>query len=257
MGVISTFPAGGGAKINIKAYAVVGNLPASDKEGAVAIITTTAIGTVYASNSTPSAPVSGDVWVLLGSDNLAEIDLGKNILVPARVVYQYSGSVWIQLESYVYIGSVWVELTMFVYYYGTFYHGGSFSRASYSGGNCYITLNAGNIQVHVNNDSDNYGRIDGYTTSAIDLTDISAVKIKYMTPADARVANVMRLQVAAVRGSTPTAYVSLARSTNGTGTLDVSGLSGLYYIGYHAETQNLSYGMNGDHYVYEFELEAA
>ena len=241
--------------MDITAYAAVGNLPASDKEGAVAAITAIPIKDIYAQGSEPGSPVTGDVWVLIGASNMTPIQIEEKFIVYGRAVFQYNGSGWELLDSYVYTSNAWAQMTLFVYYYGAFILADSFSRAYYAGGNCYIVINEDNIRFRVTNDSNNYGRIDGYTTIAIDLTDIRTVKIKYCSPTDTRVANNMRLEVAAVRGSTPTAYAALAPSANGTGSLDVSGLSGLYYIGYHAETKNLSYGMYGDHYIYELKLE--
>ena len=255
MGCLSVFPVGGGVKLRVKAYAAVGDLPASDKEGAVAAITAIPIKDIYAQGSEPGSPATGDVWVLIGASNMTPITIEDHFIVYGRAVFQYDGSGWELLDSYVYTSNVWVQMTLFVYYYGAFILADSFSRAYYAGGNCYITINTDTIQVHVNNDPDDQGRIDGYTTTAVDLTDINVVKIKYSSPTDTRVANNMRLEVAAVRGSTPTAYAALTPSASGTGFLDVSGLSGLYYIGYHAETKNLSYGMNGDHYIYELKLE--
>lgn len=209
MGVISTFPAGGGAKLNLKAYASASDLPASEKEGAVAVITSTAIGDVYAAADAPTAPAAGDVWVWLGGSNRCEIDLGKNILLPPRAAYQYSGSAWTALDSYVYTASAWVQVTLYVYYYGSeilsafSQTSGTFAKlsGSYQFGNAKYT---------------NHHAASG----ALDLTDVSAVEIIYS----------MNASMYASYFKAGGASVTLTSGTYITKLLDVSGLSGLYTL---------------------------
>ena len=67
MSIVSAFPAGSGAKLKVTAYSTAGSLPVSAKAGDIGIITSTAIGTVYATADAVSSPAAGDIRVLTGA----------------------------------------------------------------------------------------------------------------------------------------------------------------------------------------------
>ncbi len=241
MAILSCFPAGGGAKLNVKAYAAVGNLPASDMEGAIAMITSTAIGDVYASADAPVSPASGDVWAWLGGESLAPVVLGDEITLHPRAVYQWSGSAWVLRESYVYTGSAWVEVTLYVYDNGAEILA-TISKHSASDANCYITKESARILVRLYTTLD-YKYMWVSTDNAIDLTDVSTIRFKISGTINTQLGG-----IGSVRNS-HAAYVALT----GDNTLDVSAYSGLYYINFYYYIPNSGGTQTG--YINEIELE--
>ena len=231
MSIVSVFPGGSGAKINIKACATIGGLPATAKEGDLSVITATAIHDVYASQDMPSAPSNGDVWVWLGSNARVEMDLGKNIYLPPRACFQYNGTTWIYKESYVYHSAVWVEVTLYLYLDGSMLLFNGYSGVNY-GGNNYsavaITLENTFIKYLCTGITDREERF-AWSENTIDLTDIDSIICDYDICGTIDKANLM---VSLTRGKTPVAQVvGSVTAGSHTAILDVSGLSGYYYIG--------------------------
>ena len=217
-----------GAQLNVKAYAAVSNLPATANEGAIAVITSTAIGNSYAAAEAPSAPSSGDIWVLLGSDSLAPVMLSDSITISPRAAYQYNGSSWGILETYVYTGSAWVEITLLVYDTGNFYFGNSLSMTSYRKTSDSLTLLANTIRFKVTGDVNGADWTWAHTTQVVDVTGISQIRVNFSF-SSSRGHGI--LQLASARSSAATvASVSLSYG-EGTKTLNVASYSGNYYIG--------------------------
>jgi len=240
----------GGAKLDITAYSAVGSLPASEDVGALAVITSTALGDIYVSADQPTSPSSGDVWVWIGGKSRAPIALTDLFTVHPRACYQYSGSSWILRESYVYAVSAWVELSLAIYDYGAEILSNMTARSF--GGNRYASVEYTEqaAAVYVRRlDSGDWGYRCYSTDEAIDLTDISTIRLTYTkTSSDFA----MTLYIS----GTNTSYSATASATTGTGTvvtknLDVSAYTGLYYIGLYCGAWN-ECGGNG--YIFKLEL---
>lgn len=220
----------GSAALNITAYSTVGSLPASADEGAVAIITSTAINDVYVSADEPGSPSSGDIWLWLGHNQLVDIDIGSNILLPPKAAFQYSGSAWEYKESYVYSSSAWVEVTLYVYDTGDFYLADSYSGVSYGGNNwsaVSVSLESGFIKYLCTGTGDREQRY-GWTTTLVDLTDVDTVRINYST---AGAIDTLTFKISTTRTNTAVVSSNGTYGASHTKDLDVSSLSGEYYIG--------------------------
>lgn len=236
--------------MKVTAYSAAGSLPASAKAGDIGIITSTAIGTVYATADAVSSPAAGDIRVLTGAASRAPITLKGNIMVYPRAIYQYSGSAWVIKESYVYSGSAWVEVTIAIYDYGSELLSAMTARSF--GGNRYssvvYTEGSGNVYVY-RTDSGDWGYRCWSSDIAIDLTGISTIRLTYTkTSSDFA----MTLYISSIN----TSYLATASASAGTGTvatksLDVSAYSGLYYIGLYCGAWN-ECGGNG--YIFKLEL---
>lgn len=234
MSVISAFPAGGGAKLKATAYSTAANLPASAKEGALAVITSTAIGDMFVSADQPTSPSSGDVWVWIGGDSLAPIALTDLFTIHPRVVYQYSGSAWVLLESYVYTGSTWQEVTLFLYEDGTFFIVSAGMTKTIGD---TVTLNSTYIYCADGSGRGEYGRLRVYFSDVVDLTDVDIVTMKYDWTTSGGSNPYFRLEIATNKTGSVVAYTqSSSQGTNKTTSVNVASLSGLYYIGFYGVT---------------------
>ena len=222
-----------GAELNITAYSAVGSLPASADEGAVAVITSTAIGDTHVSNDEPSSPASGDVWLWTGNENLAPVFLTDFIVLSPRACFQYNGSSWDYVESYVYHSSAWVEITLYVYLTGDFFLSDSYSGVSGGDNNwssVTISLEDNYIQYICTGTGDREVRY-GFTTDPIDLTDVDS--ITFVTSTYGNI-DTRYVGVKTDRSYGFNAQASFAAGTEVSTTLDVSALSGYYYPGVRA-----------------------
>lgn len=219
---------GGGAELDVTAYSAVGSLPASDDEGAVAVITSTAINDVYAQADEPGSPSSGDVWIWLGCNQLVDIDIGSNILLPPKAAFQYVASAWVYKESYVYSSSAWVEVTLYVYDTGAELLS-TISIGNRSRTNNTLTKYSTYMRVFREFGGGAGTQISVMTDTAINLTDVSTIKIRCSRSGNTGSA---ALKV----GLDRTSYTYVASATISQGTdieymLDVSALNGVYYFG--------------------------
>ncbi|MFH1511976.1 MAG: hypothetical protein ABIG45_01345 [Bacillota bacterium] len=181
------------------------------------------IADVFASADAPASPASGDVWVWLGGDSLAPIALTDLFTVHPRAVYQYNGSEWVLLESYVYTGGAWVEVTMLIYTYGTEFL--AVMNYEVKSGDVTWTRRSDDIQFYseYQYSGDRYGVM--WTDRVVDLTLVSQIKL--ITSAG----YTGQLGVNTGRSSSFLAATGFSSGNNQTVTLDVSALSGMYYVG--------------------------
>jgi hypothetical protein len=245
MAILTAFPAGGGAKLNVTAYSAAGSLPASDKQGAIAVITSAAIGAAFASADAPASPSGGDVWVWLGGTSLAPAALNDKITLHPRAVYQRISGAWTLRTAYVYTGGAWVEITLSLYDNGSFLLaadcelilGDTLTKQSNA---IYLIDGAGRGEV-------SYAR--AFFTNAVDLTNVSTVKVVAdWSTSGTSASKFFRLEIGTGKPGTVVAYATVAANgTNMTVSVDVSALNGSYYVGvfgYGPPSQTDSYPSN-------------
>lgn len=230
MPIIIPVGGSGGAKLDITAYSAVGSLPASEAAGALAVITSTALGDVYVSADQPSSPSSGDVWVWIGGKSRAPIALTDLFTIHPRALYQYNGSAWVLLEGYVFPGSHWVEITLAIYDHGLeILEIIDITSLGSNTNNVPFTKEAAAITW---SGSSTYGSNRYlYTSNAIDLTGIDAIQLAYSISGSNPF---IKIVIAASQSTTVIAYQSGTVGSGQTAQLDVSSFSGTYYIGVQA-----------------------
>lgn len=98
---------GGGVEINA---ITASSLPATVVENQIVVITDTTPGTIYVDTNEPANPVSGDVWVQVGSSDYGVefSETFRNGLIKAR---QYSSNGWAILAGYVGASNNWVQFS--------------------------------------------------------------------------------------------------------------------------------------------------
>lgn len=108
MGIISCFPGGGGGGADINAVAA-SSLPSAVVDGQAVIITDTTPGKIIFSYTTPSDPVSGDIWVHTVDNEgyTLSADGAVGIRITPGAVMQFNGSIWEYRNAYIGVSGEW------------------------------------------------------------------------------------------------------------------------------------------------------
>lgn len=229
--MMSFFP-GGTFRINSVAAANYASLPTGMRKGTLGVITALALGSAYALTAAPASPAAGDLWVLVGSQSLAPIQANQMITLYPRAVYQWTGSAWVLREAYVFTSSVWVQITLNLYDNGALFLATGFDKIIGD----TLTLMSTRIYLFTQAGRGETAVVRGYFSNAIDLTGIHTVKIVLdWSGPSSEVSKVLRLEIGSNKTGTLAAYAQItAPGTNLTVSVDVSALSGFFYIGVYA-----------------------
>ena len=108
MGIISCFPGSGGGGADINAVAA-SSLPSAVVDGQAVIITDTTPGKIIFSYTTPSDPVSGDIWVHTVDNGgyTLSVDGAVGIRITPGAVMQFNGSIWEYRNAYIGVSGEW------------------------------------------------------------------------------------------------------------------------------------------------------
>lgn len=241
---------GGGALLNFKVIACssVSALPSNARENTIAVITTGFTDYVL-SPVQPDNGVAGMIWVKLGTQSLHRFDALKNvalhvcpILCKQAQTGAYSAIVWKDVVSYIYKGGQWWALNrMDLYTPGdecSAITGGWIAKmVPYSGDAGIVqalTRGSSYIESHLGTGTDaNIGMMMG-CENAIDLTEYSKLVFKGSFTKNNSNSNAWfgcwsswagtyQQNVGVVKKYTASATVDVE--------LDVSGLTGLHYVG--------------------------
>lgn len=108
MGIISCFPGGGGGGADINAVAA-SSLPSAVVDGQAVIITDTTPGKIIFSYTTPSDPISGDIWVHTVDNEgyTLSVDGAVGIRITPGAVMQFNGSIWEYRNAYIGVSGEW------------------------------------------------------------------------------------------------------------------------------------------------------
>jgi len=226
-------PSGGGGAAERLNFTVVGSAsqPSAPAANTVWIKTSTAI-TAWAMQPTePASPTSGMVWIKTALSGTAALNaLTKNALTVALVgCQQYSGSGWEPKEASLYTGAAWVQFA--VEQLILFAPGGSYTdkwATDYQASG--YTVNAGTIADDGLTVATPYGPYSVLgTADKIDVTNFSAVsaEVTYTAGGGGVIQMTMPTDKATINASP-----SVAITATGTVTIDVSALTGEYYVAF-------------------------
>lgn len=230
---------GGGTGINLK---VVGGTtqPTTPKENTVWVNTSAAINGYVVSATAPSSPASGMVWIKTGSTAAAPIDIDKknSIILYPNSCYQYINGAWAAKTAITFVNGAWKNWAIYLLENGadnTAVTGGWQGKAQYISADATgrvptISFSSGKMVITQNGSAGNNAGIV-YAKNKIDLSGYNRITVTaYSTQTQTNNAKL------AVWSAEPNdwdgvANVSVAGTTVNTYTLDVSALSGEYYIG--------------------------
>lgn len=226
--------------------------PAAPAEGTIWISTAADIGACAVGYDKPAAPAAGDVWIEEGIEShrpLAVMEGECFLIYPVRA-WQYVDSAWAEKTAMTYKDGGWWDWRKYLYDRGELYTrlcGGwkCAGRRRVSGANVPPTsmeISGGCLvgTAQVLNSTKGTGMFIR-TLSSVNLTDYSLIKAKVSDVTGTARLGVMQ----------PTEqYLTLAASTAIDGTkqeysLDVSALSGTYYVGVAVETESVEAGSIG------------
>jgi hypothetical protein len=240
MGQAMMMRRGGGAtaKLKITAYDAYASLPSSTDAYDIGVITTAAIGDVYATASAPAAPASGDIWIRLGAQSTQPILIGKGMIeLYPRAVYQYISGVWVIKPAYVYSGTAWVIISLYIYNAGTeLLSPVNATNQGYSYNSVTITKQAAAIKYQHAAQSGRWV----WTDNTVDITDAATLNVRYTASYITGYGKylVIAADPGNVGNSTPNVSYAMAaltlptsNVTNGVASLDVSAHSGNVYCG--------------------------
>ena len=261
---------GGSNPLNFK---VVGgtSAPSNPKENTIWVNTDVPITGWIFSATEPEATAEGMVLILTGADSPAEFNaLKKNgIQVLPMSAKQYVGGAWVDKPAKVYKNGEWISLDVHLYLIqdgvdNTDLTGG-WQKASFNtmtnNHDASFTSKNGAMTLSIGTEAGTGTSVGRSTKNAIDLTNIKSIIITCEATAksggsypDGGGAS-MYMRVSTTPSASPAASLLLVNkgSTSGTFTLDVSNLSGEYFIGFSASTW-VNSGHNITLKVYNWEL---
>lgn len=239
---------GGGQTLNFK---MVGALtqPDSATENTIWVKTDVAINAWSIAEDAPSEPAGGMVWVKARSDGSVSFNtLRKNaIIVFLSSAQQYIGGQWKNVEAHAYIGGTWVQFSwtrVSLYNNGVWNtsltgewiaQGKLLSSKSNPALTPHVTKNADNFNVYYNS-SDNGSGIY-YASKKINLTNFKTLHFEGNMSYYSDSYETVGLNVWTNIGNTVVQNRSAALLGNafasGVRALDVSALTGDYYIGFN------------------------
>lgn len=251
---------GGSTNLKVSTYSSALLIPANGSSDLieVAVVTTTAIpegGVMIASSiAFPIVRPNGNA-LQTGDFLLTTASIGNNIFylddivkVPCVGAYQWSGTAWAIVPAKVSVkGAAYDDIMLLFYYLGQEY-------TSLTGGWTVsgAVKNVDNIYVAGSGSGGSPGATARAYFNLIDVTDLSVIHV--ISKKNAAVSGGARLNIstnitsALLCQTSAVAYLSLSTNTTNTEqTLDVSALSGLFYISLSAYTATSTIGS----YVYK------
>lgn len=110
----------GGGSIRLITVQSEARLPGSAPEGTAAVISTTPAVRLYATNTPPASPKTGDVWLSVGVASNAPIQAGMITVYPAGF-RQYVNGEWQNVTGFVRHGGEWVSMELMLFETGNAY----------------------------------------------------------------------------------------------------------------------------------------
>ena len=221
-------------------FNVVGGLtqPAGPKENTIWVNTDQKITSWIFSAEAPAKPEEGIVWVTTGaSSQVAFNALKKNtVMVYPISAKQYVSGAWVDVTVKSYHDGKWVDWIVYLYNSGDECISVTGGWTAYKGGSS-SSMTKNNDSITLKGSSEN--SITAMTSQKIDLTNFNKIEISVIDVKKSGTWNA-KLRATEERKNAPTAVAELALAfETGTQYLDVSSLTGSYYIALYL------YGGNG------------
>lgn len=179
----------------------------------------------------------GLVWIRTGTTSAVPFNALKknNVAVYPLFAYQYVSGAWVSIPAKIYSDGAWKEWVQYIYNVGkinTTLTGGLKAyayRPSSSGSSIGVpTVTLGDTYITLTEADDYAGMYS--TESKANLTDVSAIKIDVSSLTVGASGSYVRLGVVSDRKDDYTPVAAKTISGKGTASLDVSELTGSYYV---------------------------
>ena len=216
---------GGGGGLNLTVVCS-SSAPSSPKANTIWINSATNYAAWTIANAAPTSPANGDVWICTGAVSAVSVSVDrKNTLIIYPVgAYQYNSTsaAWELKAAQVYLNGAWVNLQTYFYQDGVisalagdFTNVGSVTVTKYS---TYMTLKGTYAS----------GWCHAASANKIDVTNLNHIYFDMMASTSSGSA----VGLKSVRSEAAMDYPSpsAVETTRGTVSLDVTGITGSYYL---------------------------
>lgn len=213
----------------------------SVKDNTIWVNTDTDINGYAFSATEPTSPVEDMVWFVTGASSSAAMNVDKKntVMLYPSGCYQYIDGAWIKKTALTYLNGAWVAWKLTIYdagYINTDAIGSFVSvgkqASSTNGGTAAaptVTYNADNILIYTSN---NYKGGIVYTELPVDLTAFSTVNVYAKESGGYAPSLKIYSAIGSYQDSNVAASVTITKGATGTYSVDVSALSGEYFIGF-------------------------
>jgi hypothetical protein len=239
--MIINMTCGGGSAdgLNVKIVASE-TQPSNPQENTIWISTGTPIHGWYFSATEPSGVLNGAVWIRTSSDSSVAFNAAKNavLMVYPQVCFQRINGAWVEVTAKSYINNGWTDWIIYLYSPGNIHEDltGGWEGKAHRRQDKVGTWDVGSKSPSVNTQGAEYMEIvlesqqyynysgSARTVNKIDLTDFDQISFTLTAAGGSPRGYVTQ---------SPTGYDNVTDVDLGVGTtvLDVSGLSGEYYVG--------------------------
>lgn len=235
--MIFNVTSGGGSGLSLR---VLGGTtqPTSPREGTIWVHTSALKPDYILSGTQPASPSSGLAWIKLGSDGVSlPVDKKGTLAITLAGCSVYSGSAWENADAWAYTGGEWVQFGYAILYL-------------YKQGNQYTDITGGIIDWAWKSDAPRKGTLT-FLPNAIRLVasgsavaatpakqiDLSKYTRLIVRKTSAYIDNTNRAFIGITKTKGPqdtndfAARAALDNVNSGTYSIDISTLSGLYWVG--------------------------
>lgn len=256
----------GGGGLNLRI--VDGNTrPVSPVENMVWINTETRIPDWYWQAEEPSNKETGTLWIATSNVSSNNLNLLRHntLVVGVGTIRQWDGTQWQLVGGSIYYGGAWHNLQTFVYdgsignAENNFNHNVGGYPWYVSGNGPSVSIGAGSESFTCSYSHGTGGRGLCYSNQKIDFTDVKTVKIIYTGYSGGGGNRGLRATVfsSASSGSDSGSVASTGLGTpssKSTATINTSGVTGSYYLGFYADSNSSGYYWNSSLTIYSIEL---
>lgn len=230
---------GGSSPLNFKivAYATEEELIAAQpRKNTIGIVTTTPITGYRFSATEPEGMIDGKVWISTGTNSNSAFDIVNDVTIYPISAKQYVDGIWVDVIAKSYQNGAWVEWITYLYNFGNEFKDftGGIIISNTSGGS--ITKNSDHITIRGVGITDTDTHLSAYTKNKIDLTNFKTLAIN--EDALLSKSDVGSNPWICVLSAPPTSFsvihgnsVIALRSLKEDNVLDLTGISGKYYVG--------------------------
>lgn len=238
---------GGGIPLNFKIVAYTTEeelLAAQPKENTIGVITEIPITGYKFSSTEPEDMVEGEVWIKTGDDSNVAFDIVEGAKIYPLSVKQYTGGVWVDKTAMSYQSGEWVEWFDYDYLF-------NYGRQPYTWAPSTMQRDSVDVvmipTVTINDNGSVLVTFKGSSSAvsaglyasddAIDLGGFTALKLMCQNSSGDVVFTIFP-ENAIYWNTNAVSYTVLSSSSSTEFTIDVSGLSGAYRVGFGTRCSN-------------------
>lgn len=208
------------------------SFPPEAEENTIMVITNNTITEWLFSSGEPENPIEGMIWIKTGTSSAVEFNalIANGIMLYPLFVKQYINNEWVTKEAKSYQNGIWVEWLEYLYNYGDecIDLTGGISHDGYTDPN-------NNIVGFIKNVDNLYAQAGGSlrlagTMNKINLTNVNTVVVDMDITATTYGVYIVATADKNIDASNRAASVTIDEVSSGLCELDVSALTGEYYI---------------------------